>query len=426
MLVAVAALTAFLFMGLAWLLRIRPGSEPVAWILLSILCVIYYGVPVVMHSFFGDLYSDSYMDGTLLDTDLEFLGYLLSTLFVAGFMITYLLLRQADRRVGRRTGSAGRTRPVPGVGAVTALGLGATLALGLLVVVRTGSLLPQRVELLVLPPIFTALRYLSYGTVLTFFHHISRREHPSLVLWSGGLLFLFTYLVVLRDRAPVMALALAILVAVLLHAGITWKGVLAGLLVVYTGVSWQYARWHLGKVTGVSNLIELLVKAFPQGVVTSFRAGELGYIYTAYLQSVALVLDEGTLAGGTLVRLLLFPFPSSLFPWKPPETQLWFSTWLGVPEGGSRPVSIVGDAYLSLGLSGVVLVAVLFAFTAWATQRAVRSGGSTVGTALGALGPYALVLWVRGTLNGLAVMLMWVLLTTAIHGLFLLTRRRLR
>jgi len=256
--------------------------------------------------------------------------------------------------------------------------------------------------------------YLSYGVFASVYLIVRNKKIRFLPIISS-ILFLYIYLFVFRSRIQAVGLVLAGLMGFLsrfrkprVNIGV----IIAILLLVFFGVSWQYVRWHLHQTDSLSSLFLVLITAVKQGLYFSVTNGELGYLYKANQFAFYLVPNYyDYLYGSTLLRLLLLPFPSSIFAFKPVETQLIFSKMLGVViPGASRPATIIGDIYMNFGFPGILVGTNLGLVLAVIQLLFNKYDSYPIGIVIGAFFPYCLVILLRGSLNGFPILLCWALL----------------
>jgi len=186
---------------------------------------------------------------------------------------------------------------------------------------------------------------------------------------------------------------------------------------------WQYVRWHWPSGSGLVGLLVTIKDSLVLGPMFSIVRGELGYLYKASQAVMYLIPEEyDYLCGRSYLRLLLALFPSSLFAFKPPDTQLLVAEMFGVTiQGASRPATFVGDAYMNFGWMGSSM-GILLGYVVAKVHR-FRRFRSAPTLAVAALGPYWIIVWLRGSLNGMAPCLFWLLIGGAIS---FASRRRVR
>ncbi|BCV20670.1 hypothetical protein hamaS1_07390 [Moorella sp. Hama-1] len=257
----------------------------------------------------------------------------------------------------------------------------------------------------------TIFRYLSYGVVLAVYYYISRNIRTVYTLLNA-LAFLGVYLLKLGDRAPALALGLSVFFALTTsQKKARFKLVIIICLLLYVGIAWQYVRWHWDLGEGFKNLAFVIIESLIYGLPFSLSYGELSYLYKAE-QALLFIVPKyfDYLYGASYLRLLMFFIPSSVFGgFKPRETQLIIAEMFGVGiTGASRPATFIGDAYLNLGWFGPV-AGILLGYVIACIQRFFTSKNG-VGLAVASLGPYGVIVWLRGSLNGITVCAVWLFL----------------
>lgn len=259
---------------------------------------------------------------------------------------------------------------------------------------------------------FTLSKYMCYGLALSVFHN-TLAGRTSIHMTANLVLFALQLLLKTGERSPMLAVGLAYLMAISgkRNRRATVTAISSSMVVAVLAISWQFVRWQWRFGDGLQALLQAFAVSLSSVVTLSLERGELGYLYKACQGMMAIVPRQyDFMYGDSLVRLALAFIPSSLFPLKPPETQLVTAGMLGVfSPGASRPVTFMGDAYINFGWFGAAYGVALGYLIRLVQESPKRVSLSSL--AISALGPYAVALWLRGTLNGISVMIVWWLIS---------------
>lgn len=229
------------------------------------------------------------------------------------------------------------------------------------------------------------------------------------------------------ERAQLLAVGLAFLAGSInksMSGKSRWKIVLSVIVVAAIGIGWQFVRWEWRLGDGFMALLWRLKYVMSNIVTLSLSVGELGYLYKACQTMFAIVPRyRNYLYGASLLRLLLLPLPRSIFTFKPQETQLTIAEYLGVHiSGASRPITFMGDSYVNFGWAGIVAGLAL----GWFLRRVEQSfqDSALPSLVISAIGPYAIALWLRGTLNGIYVLFVWWLVADILMNIHVMSHKR--
>lgn len=185
------------------------------------------------------------------------------------------------------------------------------------------------------------------------------------------------------------------------------------LLLSHLMIVWQYVRYNSSTFQTIGDWLKGIFN-FKEAYYISLSGGDLNYFFGASLASLdAVPSNHDYLYGSTYFRLILFFLPSSVVPFKPEETQRIFASIIN-PEkyiiGATFPPSFIGDSYINFGFFGIIVgLGLGILLKAWQVSL---NGPLTINKiAIGSAGFLFLLLFIRGTFNGMYnLIFIWIFL----------------
>ena len=182
-------------------------------------------------------------------------------------------------------------------------------------------------------------------------------------------------------------------------------------LLLHLFVMWQHIRYNMRDYNSVSDWISGL-SSVKDAYTLSINQGDLSYFFEAGATAIHYIpLLHDYLYGASYLRVLLFFIPSSIFPYKPEETQRVFASIINPNQyniGATFPPSVIGDSYINFGVYGV-LVGLFVGIFLKISQNILHRPHSINKIIIGSSVIGFLILFLRGTFNGMYNMIfIWI------------------
>ncbi|KAB7707382.1 oligosaccharide repeat unit polymerase [Bacillus aerolatus] len=269
--------------------------------------------------------------------------------------------------------------------------------------------------------------YLTYLLVVPTYLIASKKASINWLYILSLAATFFILMFVFGTRSQIIAIAFSYLMGRMkVNPKINPKYLILSAVFVHLFVIWQFIRYNMKSVDGVSGFIDLILFNNKEAYLLSLESGDLSWFYDATFTAMYIKdYMNFSLDGDTYLRLLLTLFPSTIFDFKPEETQRIFAAIIN-PEayivGATFPPSILGDAYLNFGFNGVVIGLFLGCFLAYA-QFKVNYFDNILSIVLGSTIFIFLLLLTRGTFNGLYPLIFCALVLYLLNFLSLISKK---
>jgi len=239
--------------------------------------------------------------------------------------------------------------------------------------------------------------------------YLKKNRFAKIYTLIAFLALFFTKMVLFGTRTPIIAVLTAFIIGMLnyyrehnikLNKN---RITIISLLCIHLAVVWQYIRYQKALYTNINDWISGLFN-IKEAYTLSLNNGDLSYFFEASAATLyAIPRIHDYIYGDSYLRIFLFFIPSSLFPFKPEETQRVFASIINphmYSIGATYPPSMIGDSYLNFGFFGVIIgLAIGILLKVW--QNILNNPLSINKIAIGSAGITFLFLYMRGTFNGM-------------------------